>query len=168
MSARRAIPAFALPLALVALAALALGVRAEEPNITHAQPLLPRETLTIITHDGKRHVFNVEMAKTPDQQTIGLMFRTHVGDDEGMLFDWGVPRESQMWMRNTLVPLDMVFISADGSIRTIAENTVPKSLAVVASHGPVRATLELAGGITEKDDIRVGDRIEGAIFPAKP
>ena len=96
------------------------------------------------------------------------MFRTHVADDEGMLFDWGIPRESQMWMKNTLVPLDMVFINEDGSIRTIAENTVPRSLAVIASHGPVRATLELAAGVTEKDDIRVGDRVVGGIFPAKP
>ena len=153
---------------VAALALIPLSVMAQEQNITHAQPDLPREKLTIITHDGKRHEFNVEMAKTPDQQTIGLMFRTHVADDGGMLFDWGPPRESQMWMRNTLVPLDMVFINADGSVRSIAENTVPRSLAVVASHGLVRATLELAAGVTEKDDIRVGDRVEGAIFPAKP
>ena len=153
---------------LAALALIPLSVMAQEQNITHAQPELPREKLTIITHDGRRHDFNVEMAKTADQQTIGLMFRTHVADDGGMLFDWGLPRESQMWMRNTLVPLDMVFINADGSVRSIAENTVPRSLAVIASHGPVRATLELAAGVTEKDDIRVGDRVEGAMFPAKP
>ncbi len=158
--------AAALSLSLAGLlgAPLALGAA----DTSHAQPELPREKLTIITHDGKRYVFNVEMAKTADQQTVGLMFRTHVADDAGMLFDWGIPRESQMWMKNTLVPLDMVFINEDGSIRTIAENTVPKSLAVIASHGPVRATLELAGGVTEKDDIRVGDRVEGSIFPAKP
>ena len=155
-------------LALIPLPLIPLSVMAQEQTITHAQPELPREKLTIITHDGKRHEFTVEMAKTPDQQTIGLMFRTHVADDGGMLFDWGVPRESQMWMRNTLVPLDMVFIDADGSVRGIAENTVPRSLAVIASHGPVRATLELAAGVTEKDDIRVGDRVVGAIFPAKP
>jgi uncharacterized membrane protein (UPF0127 family) len=153
---------------LAVLAFIATAAWAQEQNITHAQPELPRETLTIVTHDGKRHEFHVEMAKTPDQQTIGLMFRTHVPDDGGMLFDWGLPRESQMWMRNTLVPLDMVFINADGSVRSIAENTVPRSLAVIASHGPVRATLELAAGVTEKDDIRVGDRVEGAMFPPKP
>lgn len=153
---------------LAVLAFISTAAWAQEQNITHAQPELPRETLTIVTHDGKRHEFHVEMAKTPDQQTIGLMFRTHVPDDGGMLFDWGVPRESQMWMRNTLVPLDMVFINADGSVRSIAENTVPRSLAVIASHGPVRATLELAAGVTEKDDIRVGDRVEGTMFPPKP
>ena len=158
------------PLALlvVALGLIPLAIAAEEPNITHAQPELPRETLTIITHDGKRHEFTVEMAKTPDQQTIGLMFRTHVADDGGMLFDWGVPRESQMWMRNTLVPLDMVFIDADGSVRGIAENTVPRSLAVIASHGPVRATLELAAGTAERLDIRVGDTVESKLFGNLP
>ncbi len=134
-------------------------------DITHAQPELPKETITIITHDGKRHVFHVEMARTPEQQTVGLMFRKSLPDDGGMLFDWGSPRESQMWMRNTLIPLDMVFINEDGSIRRIVENTVPQSLAVIASHGPVRATLELKGGITEKEGIEVGDRVEGNIFP---
>jgi len=136
-----------------------------EADITKAQPELPKQKITITTHDGKTHVFNVEMATTSEQQTVGLMFRHSVPVDGGMLFDWGVPRESQMWMRNTLIPLDMVFINADGSVRSIAENTVPQSLAVIASHGPVRATLELAAGVTEKDDIRVGDRVSGAIFP---
>ncbi|MBN8904064.1 MAG: DUF192 domain-containing protein, partial [Rhodospirillales bacterium] len=85
-------------------------------------------------------------------------------EDGGMLFDWKSPRESQMWMRNTLVPLDMVFINADGRIRSIAENTVPQSLAIVDSRGPVRATLELAGGVTAKLGIRVGDLVKQRIF----
>jgi hypothetical protein len=81
-----------------------------------------------------------------------------------MLFDWGSPRDSQMWMRNTLAPLDMVFINADGTIRSIAEDTVPESLAVIDSHGPVRATLELAAGTTARLNIRVGDKVEQRIF----
>ena len=101
---------------------------------------------------------------TPMQQITGLMFRTSVPADGGMLFDWGSPRESQMWMKNTLVPLDMVFINADGTIRSIAENTVPESLAVIDSHGPVLATLELAGGTTATLGIRVGDKISHRIF----
>ncbi|MBN8902927.1 MAG: DUF192 domain-containing protein, partial [Rhodospirillales bacterium] len=125
---------------------------------------LPKEKLVIVTRDGKQHVFMVEMALTGDQQTVGEMFRTKVPEDGGMLFDWGAPRESQMWMRNTLVPLDMVFINADGTIRSIAENTVPQSLAIVDSRGPVRATLELAGGLTAKLGIRVGDRVKQRIF----
>ena len=149
---------------LALLALLPAGALAQEPDIKQAQPELPKEKLVIATRDGKEHVFNVEMAKTPEQQTVGLMFRTSVPPDGGMLFDWGRPRESQMWMRNTLVPLDMVFINEDGTIRSIAENTVPESLAVIDSRGPVRATLELAAGTTERLDIRVGDKVVTPTF----
>ena len=96
------------------------------------------------------------------------MFRPEVKPDEGMLFDWGSPRESSMWMRNTITPLDMVFIAADGRIHRIAERTVPLSLATVASNGPVRATLELRAGITEQLDIRPGDRVLQRIFGTAP
>ena len=123
--------------------------RARQPvNPTGPQPELPKEKLVIVTRDGARHDFNVEMATAPDQQTVGLMFRPSVPPDGGMLFDWGTPRASQMWMRNTIASLDMVFINADGTIRSIAENTVPESLAIIDSRGPVRATLELAAGTT--------------------
>jgi uncharacterized membrane protein (UPF0127 family) len=149
-------------LTLVALAPLAAW--AQQPEITKAQPDLPKEKLVIITRDGVHHDFNVEMATATDQQTVGLMFRKSVAPDGGMLFDWGSPRDSQMWMRNTLVPLDMVFINADGRIRSIAENTVPESLAVIDSRGPVRATLELAAGTTARLNIRVGDKVEQKIF----
>ncbi len=149
---------------LTLLAFAPLGARAQEPNITRAQPDLPKEKLVIVTRDGVRHDFNVEMAIKPDQQTVGLMFRKSVPPDGGMLFDWGSPRDSQMWMRNTLVPLDMVFINADGTIRSIAENTVPESLAVIDSRGPVRATLELAAGTAARLNIRVGDKVEQKIF----
>ena len=73
-----------------------------------------------------------------------------------------------MWMRNTIAPLDMVFINADGTIRSIAENTVPESLAVIDSRGPVRATLELAAGTTARLNIRVGDKVQQRIFGNAP
>lgn len=150
---------------LLALLTLAPQIaRAQEPDITKAQPELPKEKLVIITRDGTHHEFNVEMALTPEQQTVGLMFRPSVPPNGGMLFDWGAPRDSQMWMRNTIVPLDMVFINANGTIRSIAENTVPQSLAVIDSRGPVRATLELAAGTTARLNIRVGDKVEQRIF----
>ena len=138
--------------------------RAQPPEPAGPQPELPKEKLVIVTRDGTQHVFDVEMALKPDQQTVGEMYRTSVPDDGGMLFDWGFPRDSQMWMRNTLVPLDMVFINADGTIRSIAESTTPRSLAVIDSRGPVRATLELAAGVTAKLKIRVGDTVKQRVF----
>jgi hypothetical protein len=154
---------------LLALAlALPVSALAQTPEATGPQPELPKEKLVIVGHDKVEHVFAVEMALTPDQQTVGEMFRTSVPADGGMLFDWGFPRPSQMWMRNTLVPLDMVFINDDGSIRAIAENTTPQSLAVIDSRGPVRATLELAAGTTAKLDIRVGDTVKHQIFGNNP
>jgi uncharacterized membrane protein (UPF0127 family) len=153
---------------LALAAALPFALMAQAPEPTGPQPDLPREKLVIISHDGTQHVFNVEMAITEAQQTVGEMFRTKVSEEGGMLFDWGFPRPSQMWMRNTLVPLDMVFINADGTIRTIVENTTPRSLAVIDGRGPVRATLEMAAGATAKLDIRVGDTVKQRIFGNAP
>lgn len=149
---------------LRSLAALALLAAPPALAQTGPQPELPKEKLVIVTRDGQRHEFNVEMALSPEQQMTGLMFREHVAPDGGMLFDWGSPRESAMWMRNTVSSLDMVFIAADGRIHRIAERTVPLSLATIESRGPVRATLELAAGTAERLDLRVGDRVEQRIF----
>jgi uncharacterized membrane protein (UPF0127 family) len=150
------------------LGTLAAAPVLAQPGVDRPQPNLPMERLVIVSRDGRRHEFQVEMAVNPDHQTIGLMFRTEVPAAEGMLFDWGAPRESSMWMRNTLVPLDMLFIAADGRIHRIAERTTPHSLAPIDSRGPVRATLELQGGITERLDIRVGDRALHRIFGNAP
>lgn len=149
---------------LLALTMLPFVVQAQ----TTAQPELPKEPLVIVTRDGTRHAFRVEMALTPQQQSVGLMFRTSVPADGGMLFDWGTPRDSTMWMRNTVSSLDMLFINADGTIRRIAENTVPESLATIESRGPVRATLELAAGTARRLDIRVGDKVEQRILSKQP
>lgn len=153
---------------LASIAALIADPVFAQPGVDRPQPRLPTERMVIVTRDGRRLDFTVEMALTPEQQTIGLMFRPEVKADEGMIFDWGQPRESSMWMRNTLAPLDMVFIAADGRIHRIAERTVPLSLTPVDSRGPVRATLELQGGITEKLDIRVGDRVLHRMFGSNP
>ena len=131
---------------------------------TGPQPELPKEKLVIVTRGGKRHDFSVEMATTQEQQTVGEMFRPSVPADGGMLFDWGQVRQSDMWMRNTLASLDMLFIAPDGRISHIAEHAVPRSLAIISSGGPVRATLEVAAGTAERLDIRVGDRVEQRIF----
>lgn len=143
---------------------LAPFAAAAQPGVDRPQPRLAEEPLAIVTRDGTRHQLRVEMAVRPDDQTIGMMFRTSMQPDEGMLFDWGAPRESSMWMRNTLIPLDMVFITQDGRIHRIHERAVPLSLATIESRGRVRATLELQGGIAERLNLRVGDRVEHRIF----
>jgi uncharacterized membrane protein (UPF0127 family) len=132
--------------------------------VAQPQPKLPTAPLTISGHGGPPHHFTVELATTPAEQETGEMFRTSIPPDQGMFFDWGTPREVPMWMKNCPVPEDMVFIGADGTIAHIAENTVPESLAEISSGGPVRATLELQGGLTAKLDIRVGDKVQGVIF----
>nr|WP_298794180.1 DUF192 domain-containing protein [uncultured Acetobacter sp.] len=133
---------------------------------TQAQATLPKETLTIASANG-RHVFSVELAKTPRQQQVGEMFRTQLPADNGMLFLWDSPQQSDMWMENTLVSLDIVFIGTDHRIQAIAENAVPRSLAHISSHGPVGATLELAGGVTAKLGITVGDKVEAPSLEKK-
>ena len=154
------------PLVALGLALLpaAQGARAQ----TGPQPKLPEERLVIVTRDGTKHGFKVEMALSPEHQTVGLMFRPSVAPDGGMLFDWGTPRESAMWMRNTIPSLDMVFITAEGRIHRIAERTVPYSLATIESRGPVRATLELAAGTAERLGLHVGDTVQQRIFGNAP
>ena len=151
-----------------ALAGLALlpatAALAQLPGPSKAQPELPKEKLVIVTRDGQHHVFNVEMAITGQQQETGLMFRPSVPADGGMLFDWGVVRDSTMWMRNTVASLDMLFMDPDGTIHHIAENTTPRSLATIPSDGGVRATLEVAAGTAARLHIRVGDKVEQRIF----
>lgn len=147
---------------LLAVLALAAGgpVRAQDPEPTAAQPTLRLEPLTIVSHDGVRHPFSVELAQTPRQQEVGLMFRTAIAPGSGMLFVWPEPQQSEMWMKHCPVPEDMVFIGADDRIEHIAEDTVPYSLATISSQGVVKATLELQGGLTAKLGIGVGDLVQ--------
>ncbi|MBF0877810.1 DUF192 domain-containing protein [Gluconobacter cerevisiae] len=151
-------------LSFVLLAALGLSAgvaRAEDP-ITQAQARLPTDSLTVTTRDGQKHVFTVELAKTYRQQEVGEMFRKNLPENEGMLFMWPAPQVSDMWMRNTLVPLDIVFIDSTNHIHAIAENAVPLSEAILRSDGVVANTLELAGGVTAKLGIRVGDVVSSS------
>jgi hypothetical protein len=150
------------------LLALAPAVAAAQPGVDRPQPRLATEPLVIETTRGASHRFTVEMAIDTQHQMIGLMFRPEVAPDEGMLFDWGSPRESTMWMRNTITSLDMLFIRADGRIHRIAERTVPLSLNTIESRGPVRATLELAAGTAARLDLRPGDLVRQRIFGNAP
>ncbi len=117
-----------------------------------------------IASTGGRHVFTVEIAKTEAEQARGLMFRTDLTPDGGMMF-WpypaagGGPRAARFWMKNTPSPLDILYIRADGTIARIAENTVPFSETPIPSGEPVGAVLEIKGGRAEELGIAEGDRV---------
>jgi uncharacterized membrane protein (UPF0127 family) len=116
-------------------------------------------------HAGsKRHSFQIELAITGEQMAQGLMFRRQMAADAGMLFLHPSERELSMWMKNTYLPLDMLFIAADGRITRIAARTVPHSLATISSEGPALAVLELNAGTAERLGIKPGDRVEHAAF----
>ncbi len=114
--------------------------------------------LTISTAAAK-HQFHVEVARTELQQERGLMFRSHLAPDAGMIFPMNPPRMASFWMKNTIIPLDMIFIRADGSIARIAAETVPYSLAPVSSGEPVAAVLEIAGGRAAELGINEDDKV---------
>lgn len=107
----------------------------------------------------KTRSFKVEHAATPEQQAKGLMFRTSLADDAGMIFPFSPPRPASFWMKNTVIPLDIIFIDATGRIESIAENTVPYSLDPVKSQGEAKAVLELRGGLSKELGIKAGDTV---------
>jgi len=128
----------------------------------------PRSTLTIHSASSPdAHVFRIWVAETPQQQQQGLMFVRDLPAEEGMLF---VERQSRvwgMWMKNTFIPLDMLFIDSRGRVAAIFERTVPHSLQTLSSPKPVKAVLELRGGETARRGIRVGDRVDHPAFRGK-
>lgn len=114
--------------------------------------------LTIDTGERK-HSFKVEVANTPEAQTRGLMFRTEMAPDEGMIFPTELPATRSFWMRNTPLPLDLIFIGEDRTIRNIAAMAEPYSLKSIPSDGPVIAVLELVGGRAKELGIEPGDKV---------
>lgn len=121
---------------------------------------LEQAPLTITTAAGARHRFTVEIARTPEEQSYGLMNRQSLAADRGMIFPYDPPQPVGFWMRNTLIPLDMIFIAPGGRILRIEANAVPLSLDPVVSGGPVEAVLELGGGRSAELGIAAGDRVE--------
>ena len=113
-----------------------------------------------IDSGGKRHGFTVEVAQSSQEQAQGLMFRTGLAPDAGMIFPFGTTRPASFWMKNTVIPLDIIFVRADGSVESIAANTVPYSLDPVSSGEPVAAVLELAGGRAAQLGIKPGDIVK--------
>lgn len=151
------------------LAGSASGNSSEE----RAVDSLPRDDLVIETADGQSHHFHVELASTPEERARGLMFRRSLAADAGMIFDYGHETRIAMWMKNTYIPLDMLFIDSQGVIRHIRENAVPHDETPIPSTVPVRAVLELNGGTAARLGIGPNDRVTHKIFtftdaPAAP
>jgi len=121
------------------------------------------QSLEIASKTGV-HSFTVEVADTEAEREKGLMFRKELPEGHGMLFDFHSDQEVSFWMKNTFIPLDMIFIRGDGRILRIAANTQPMSTRIIPSGGPVRAVLEVAGGTAEKLGIEPGDMVAHAIF----
>jgi len=125
--------------------------------------LLRSEPLDVVTSHGVFH-FTVEIADTDATRERGLMFRTKLAPDRGMLFDFKTAQPVGFWMRNTLIPLDMLFIGANGRIVSIARDATPKSDATIPSGGPILGVLEIRGGRAAEIDAAPGDLVENRIF----
>jgi uncharacterized membrane protein (UPF0127 family) len=113
-----------------------------------------------VTSGERVHRFTVEVARTAEEQATGLMNRSSLAPDRGMVFPFDAPRDASFWMKNTLIPLDIIFVRADGSIANIEANTVPLSLQPVLSDGPVSAVLEIAGGRSAELGVKPGDKVQ--------
>lgn len=117
--------------------------------------------MPLTVRSGSRtHRFTVEVASSPQEQATGLMHRQSLAPDRGMLFPYDPPQPAAFWMKNTLIPLDILFVRADGTIARIAAQTVPLSLELVPSLEPVAAVLEIAGGRAAELGIAPGDRVD--------
>ncbi|MDA0786881.1 MAG: DUF192 domain-containing protein [Proteobacteria bacterium] len=141
-----------------AVTALLFLLLAVAPGFAQDDVVFDRSTLKIETAEGV-HSFDVELAVNDDQRARGLMFRNEMAPDAGMLFVYRSDRVLTMWMANTYLPLDMLFIGADGRIVRIAENTIPLSHTTISSRMRARAVLELNAGTARRLGISAGDRV---------
>ncbi len=146
------------------LALLAVPGPGSSPSPAQAQSAgrlvtFEKNDISIETAAGERHAFEVEVAVTSDQRAQGLMFRRTMAAEAGMLFLFGGSAPRAMWMKNTLIPLDMLFIDEAGKIVRIEERTVPHSLRAIVSGQPASAVLELNAGTASRLVIEPGDRV---------
>jgi uncharacterized protein len=144
----------------VCAAALAAMVAAASPASTASE-----SKGTLETASGK-HPLVVELAETPAEREKGLMFRQNMAADHGMLFDFDESRPVTMWMKNTLIPLDMLFMDGKGVVTQVKRMAKPESLDLIPSNGPVRYVLELNGGSAERYGVRSGDRLRHPLIAA--
>lgn len=158
----------AMRMAAVALAAALMattaGCASDGGATTNSTAAARMADVTVTTAAGQQHRFRVEIARTREEQDRGLMFRTDIPADGGMLFtpypaEGGGPREAGFWMKNTPTSLDILFLREDGTIARVAENTVPFDETTVRSFEPVSAVLEILGGKAAELGIRAGDKV---------
>lgn len=142
---------------------LAPALRRAGVTIVFAVMLAPvaalAEDLTLHTSTGD-YTFNVDVVDTPESRAQGLMFVTELADDAGMLFDFKEEREVSFWMRNTFIPLDMIFVGADGVVKTIHVNARPQDPTSIPSEVPVQFVLEIPGGRSVEIGLKPGDTME--------
>jgi uncharacterized membrane protein (UPF0127 family) len=156
-----------LALALLGAALIATPVSADQARskpVAAISPSARLDTVEIRTSRGSVK-FMVELAVTRAEQERGLMFRKSLAPDRGMLFPYNPPRPAAFWMKNTLIPLDIIYIGPDGRVLSIARNAVPHDETPLPSGGPVRGVLEIAGGRAAQLGILPGDRVLNKIFP---
>ncbi len=149
---------------LLAGLGLALALGAGPAAAQAPQTNLPTSTVTVVTADGRQHVFKVDVADTDATRARGLMYRRSMPADVGMLFDYKYETETAFWMKNTFIPLDMIFIRANGTIANIAERAVPHDETSIPSNGAVRGVLEVNGGTAARLGIKPGDKVLNPIF----
>ncbi len=144
---------------------IALGGLAAAPAFAQNPAAVTFERMPLeIESGGRRHRFTVEMADTDERRTLGLMHRRSMPADAGMLFDFKRDAPVSMWMRNTLIPLDMLFMDRTGLVTHIHERAIPMNETIIESNGAVRAVLELNGGTVQRLGLKIGDRLIHPMF----
>jgi uncharacterized membrane protein (UPF0127 family) len=152
-------------LILVAIVAAVLAILLwAEKSASAGRPHFQHSNLTITHADGTSFSFAIEVATSPYEQEYGLMFVRSLDEDAGMIFPYNPPREVAFWMKNTLIPLDMLFVSPDGTIGRIVSQARPEDLTPISSQGAVIGVIELKGGIAKKDGFAVGDKVSSPVL----
>jgi uncharacterized membrane protein (UPF0127 family) len=142
----------------------AFAAPADNADSRRLDGIFPRSALTIATPDARLHHFTVWVADDDKRRSLGLMFVKELDADAGMLFVYPQPQQIAMWMKNTLLPLDMVFVAADGRVANVVENTIPQSLKTIESSETVLGVIELNAGTAKRLHIHAGARVGHPAF----
>lgn len=149
---------------VVLVVALVAALLAHQPAAAQRADQAVAGGIAVVETASGAHTFTVELAETPAQRARGLMYRRDMAPDHGMLFDFGADDEVRMWMQNTYIPLDMVFLTRDGVVHRVERNTTPLSTRTISSKGPVRSVLEVIAGTADRIGLKRGDLVRHPIF----